>query len=328
MKPFCVILCAVILMTSLFCGCKVTPTTEYYGELTALDHAVLEPDEEARLTEKERVEYRRLLDAVINREETLRLDVSPESCEYFTVLLRENLYAFLLSSYDCSSGGAFSLSYAYSEEEHRDIVRFMDESLLGIVNRNSNERDNKLDKILKLYYSVTDYLTYDHRTDAKTALSDPKFRYPEDTVYLALKEKTCKCYGFAYILNFVMRQFGIESFTVYGTCHRQNDSHMWNLFLYDGEAFFCDAAWDRSEDAYSKLTHFGKTESERLSEGVEPVDFASYHEKGYAEPKCTDKRFFIFRGIVRFSPKALHTFFLEDHRNQEYTFDTVSFKMK
>ena len=326
MKKLSFLLVTVMLATFVFCGCD-HQKTEYQIGFLRIDHAVVEPDEKAALSEEELHEYQKLVDAVIERKENFSFLCDSETAQFYKELLRENPYGFLLS--DIAVGdNAFSLSYAYGKEEQDEIISFMDTTILSLLNQNYSEDDNKLDRILKLYYAVTGFLSYDHTTSDITPLSDSHLRYPDDSVYLALKTRITKCYGFSYLFDFLMLQNGYDCFAVYGVCHSRGDSHMWYLFEYDGEYFFCDPTWDRSEGGYSKLMHFGKTTDERTAESVEGVDFVLYHTEGYPAPVCTDRRFSIFRGISHFSCTEKHRFYMKDFDDNEYIFDTESFTME
>lgn len=326
MKKLSLLLAAVILTTVLLYGCEKSNTKPSTGFIR-IDHAVIEPDEKAALSDTQQKEYQKLVDAVLERKDSFSFSCEKETAQFYIELLNENPYGFLLSDI-YAENNSFSLSYAYSEEEQADIIELMDTQMLSLLNKNYDEQDNKLDRILKIYYAVTDFLNYDHSTSKITPLNDIHLRYPEDSVYLALKTKVTKCYGFAYLFTFLMLQNGYDCFSVYGVCHSRGDSHMWNLFEYDGAYFCCDPTWDRNEDGYSKLMHFGKTTEERLAETVEAVDFSSCHEEGYEAPVCTDKRFSIFRGIIRFSSSSDHSFYLQDFDDNEFLFDTESFTLK
>ena len=324
MKRIISLLIAAAVLLTLLCGCEIHQTEYRYGELSSVDHAVTEPDERETLGDKGAKNYRRLVDAVLCREESCAVDPGEAGPSFFTELLKENPYGFLLSDITWRDG-AFWLSYAYDAAEQEEIVALMDETILSLLNRDASEKDNKLDKILKLYHSVTEYVGYDHSTSEITPLTDTHLRYPGDSVYRALREKTAKCYGFSYLFTFLMLQYDLDCFSVYGTCRSRGDSHMWNLFAYDGAYFYCDPAWDRSDDAYSKLINFGKTLAEREAEKVEAVPFEQYHEKGFEPPVCDDARFSLFRGIVRFSYISSHRFYMQDFDENDYTFNTETF---
>lgn len=323
MKRIAFLLIAAILISSLLCGCE-NPKTEYYGELSSVRHAVTEPDEQAAMSKKETSDYEKLVDSMLKRESSLKLACEDKTAAFYEELLRENPYGFLLSDLSYENG-SFTFSYAYGESQQEEIITFMDDTMLTLLNKDALDTDNKLDKILKLYYAVTEYLDYDHTATELTPLTDSHLRYPGDTVYLALKEKETKCYGFSYLFTFLMLQYDLDCFSVFGTIRSRGDSHMWNLFEYDGEYFYCDPAWDRSEGGYSKLAHFGKTTAERQAETLEEVPFSDYHEKGYEPPVCKDDRFSIFRGIIRFSANTEHLFYMQDFDENEYIFNTETF---
>lgn len=332
MKRFFALLLAAVL-TLASCAPAAEPdatappddTTEY--TVAAIDHSVVEPDVAAVMSDRDRELYRAMTDAMLARRDAVDVSGSDIGVDVLLDELRRNPYGFLLRSAR-AEGGRVVFTYAYTEQEQADIVAFMDSELLDIVNCDAAAGDNTLDTILKVYYAVTHRLTYDRERDDNKQLTSPLFDYPGDEVYKALRDDKSLCYGFAYILCFALLQRGIDCFTVYGNCHAHSMGHMWNVFRYDGAFFTCDPAWDRSDDGFSKLYHFGKTDDERFADTLEARDFGEYHYAAYGEVKCTDERFSIFRNINRFSYVREHDFFLESIDNDEFIFDTSTFTLK
>lgn len=301
-----------------------TEYTETYPRLTQIDHCVLEPDDRARLSEKDKLAFRALTEAMLARHDSIVLDTDAATAAVLLDLLRESPYYYFLSKADVD-GDTVRFSYAYPAEEQQEMLTFIDEQMLRIANHEASENDNALDVILKIYLAVTHEMTYDlERTDNKE-LGSPLFRYPADEIYKALRDKKSLCYGFAYVMRFALLQRGVDCFCVYGLCSAHDDGHEWIIFRYDDTWFHCDPAWDRVSNGYSKLVHFGKTDLEREIDTLVMTDFSSYHDPEFGEIKCTDERFQILRGMTRLTYIGGHHYYMTDLKNKEYVFDTETF---
>ena len=305
---------------------KATPDEEYIA-LDRIDHSVLEPDEEIMLTDDERKIYSSLVESIIQGKSMAALTQNEETNNLYIEFLKENPYFFLVDEYEIKDG-YLMLTYDYPIEKQYEIVGFMDGEFLKIVNYEMTKDDNQLDRMLKIYSYITKNYVYDSKRKDNKELSSPLFRYPDDEVYKILRDKKSLCFGFAYVLKFCYLQYGIKSFNVYGFCKRSGNGHMWVIFEYEGEYYNCDAGWDLSDEGYSKLRNFGKTDNERMVDTLEFEDFSTYHFKEYGEVKCTDERFKIFRGIIRFTYVKDHEFFMVDWQKNQYIFDTETFEMK
>ena len=304
-----------------------TDATEYpaaYRAITAIDHSVLEPDERAALTQEELAAYRVLTDALLARDDQAILDVDASRTEYLLDLLRESPYYFFASDAK-AEGICVKFTYAYSAGEQQRMQELMDSELLEIANKYAAPDDNELDIVLKIYSAVTHRIRYDLEREDNKQLGSPLFDYPADEVYKALRDGKSLCYGFAYIMRYALLQRGIDAFCVYGDCLAREAGHEWVVFRYDGQYYHCDPAWDRAEDEYAKLLHFGKTDGERIADTLVMRDFSEYHEADYPAVVCSDDRFEIFRDIVRFSYANGHCFYIENRKGKEAFFDTETF---
>ncbi len=328
----------VIFVVLTLCSCNTqstTPTAEIpqatvdtdYMAITKINHYVVEPDDKLHMTDADTAHYKNLMDAMLNREKSVTLSSDVEKNEFYVDLLRQSPYYFFLSK--CKiKGDKAELSYAYSKAQQEKMLAFIDNSFLEIVNSNATENDNTLDKILNVHCAVAKSMTYDHERKDNKQLNSPLFKYPDDEIYKALKDKKSVCYGFAYTLRFALLQYDIDCFCVYGPCSGRGEGHMWNIFRYNGEFYTCDSAWDRADDGYAGLFHFGKTDKEREADTLTRTDFSSTFFEEYGEIKCTDDTFKIFRGIGRYTFIDTHTYFFEDYNSKEYIFDTTTFEMK
>lgn len=308
-------------------GTTVYETTEEPSEdimLTAIDHCAVEPDESAVMTDRDRAQYRRLMDALLCRADSLELDLDEQRVDFLLELLRESPYAFFAADVD-RQGTRVGFTYAYSAEEQQRMLALTDGALLEIVNSDVSPDDNELDTILKIYAAVCSRIDYDAQREDNKQLGSPLFDYPADEVYKTLRDHKGLCYGFAYVLRFALLQRGIDAFCVYGECRAHDMGHEWVIVRYDGVFFHCDPAWDRAPGEGGKLMHFGKTDREREADTLVPRDFAKYHLPAYGEVSCSDERFSIFRGVVRFSWLGGHRYQLEKRDGRTVIFRSDTF---
>lgn len=332
-KITAVLLC--ICMLFLMCSCNIQnkiqsatePDHNEYMIITQIDHCVVEPDDKLHMTDEDEEFYRKLMDAMLEQKESVKLSDDSSKNEYYLDLLKQSPYFFFVDKYE-TDNNCVTFTYKYAKEEQDKKLKFIDEKFLDIVNSHANKDDNTLDRILNIHWAVAHSMTYDHaRTDNKQ-LDSPLFQYPSDEIYKGLKTGESLCYGFAYTLRFAFLQAGIDCFCVYGPCTYHGEGHMWNVFKYDGEFFTCDSAWDRSDDGYAQLAHFGKTEKERKVDTLTISGFSSTFFEEYGKVECTDDRFKIFRNVDRYSLYDTHQYYLVDFEQNSYMFNTETFTIK
>ena len=298
-----------------------------YMFITEIDHCVVEPDDKLYMTDQDEMHYRTLMNAMLSREKSVTLSQNAEKNECYVDLLKQSPYYFFLS--DCKlKGDKAELSYEYSKAEQDEMLAFIDNCFLEIVNTHATENDNTLDKILNVHGAVARMMTYDHDRKDNKQLSSPLFEYPADEIYKALKDKKSVCYGFAYTLRFALLQLDIDCFCVYGPCSGRGEGHMWNIFKFEDKFYTCDSAWDRADDGYAGLYHFGKTDKEREADTLTRTAFSSSFFDEYGEIECTDDTFKMFRGIGRYTYINTHTYFIEDYEGNEYVLNTETMELK
>ena len=337
-KGICGLLAVVMLFLCL-CGCRNNETVEKpqpgtsspekteYIAVTQIDPCVVEPDDRLHMSDEDEEYYRVLMDTLLSRKPHVTLSQNKEKNEYYIDLLMQSPYYFFAKSCTLDEG-VVTFEYAYSDEEQTKMHKFIDNKFLEIVNSNASKDDNELDIILKIYSAVASSMTYDsNRTDNKQLGSD-LFLHPADEIYKGLKDKKGLCYAFAYTLRFALLQRGVDCFCVYGPCTDRNEAHMWNVFEYDGEFYTCDSTWDRTDEEYPKLHHFGKTDGERVADNLAMHDFSSKFFDEYNKVECTDKRFKIFRSISSYEYLGGHKYKMADWDAIEYTFDSQTFELK
>ncbi len=330
------LLCVIVLFS--MCSCNINPMNNQeptttvsenheYMIITQIDHCAVEPDDKLHMSDEDEEFYRKLMDAMLSQEDSVKLSDDSSKNEYYLDLLKQSPYFFFVKKYEMDKNKV-NFTYKYEKTEQDKKLKFIDEKFLDIVNSHADKDDNTLDRILNIHSAVAHGMTYDHaRTDNKQ-LDSPLFQYPADEIYKGLKTGKSLCYGFAYTLRFAFLQAGIDCFCVYGPCRYHGEGHMWNIFKYDGEFFTCDSAWDRSDDGYAQLAHFGKTEKERKVDTLSISGYSSTFFEEYGEITCTDERFKIFRNIDRYSIYDTHQYYLVDFEQNNYMFNTETFTIK
>lgn len=330
-KILCLILTVCFILSACTAGAdrsesESTEKTEYTA-LKEIDRSVMEPDLEEKLSDNERKLFRDLVDSAAEGKPSASLTKDEEKNSFLIDLLRQSPYFFLVDDYTVS-GDCVEFTYVYPKDEQKRIVDFMDSEFLTAANYKAAENDSDLDSMLKIYSYVTGNYVYDtERTDNKQ-LDSPLFKYPADEIYKMLRDGKTLCFGFAYLVRFCSLQHGVRCFNICGYCRATESGHMWNMFEYDGEYFNCDAGWDISDEGYSKLMHFGKTDNERRVDSLEFEEFKKERFEAMGGADCDDERFKIFRGIKRFTYIRDHEYFMVDGHKQQYIFNSETFEMR
>lgn len=297
-----------------------------YKAVTKINHYAVEPDDKLHMSQSDELHYKALMDAMLNRKSKVELSSDKTQNEYYIDLLRQSPYYFFLS--DCTlKDDTAHLSYAYSKEEQQEMLSFIDSTFLELINSHASKEDNTLDKILNVHGAVARFMNYDKERTTDKQLDSPLFKYPGDEIYKALKNRESVCYGFAYTLRFALLQLDIDCFCVYGPCSTRGEGHMWNIFKYNGKFYTCDSAWDRADEGYAQLFHFGKTDKERESDSLTRTGFSSTFFEEYGEIECVDETFKIFRGVDRYSYASVHSYYIVDYEGSEYIFNTQTLEM-
>lgn len=329
MKKLSFLLCFLILFN--LCSCAGVNTTDEskteYKRIDEINHYAVEADDSAYMSDSDHKLYKKLIDAMLSYKDSVRLSDDKKQNEYVFDLLRQSPYYFFAKDSELVDETVY-FDYSYAKQEQSIMLDFMDEQLLSIINSEARATDNELDVILKIYAAVSRKIGYDHKREDNKQLGSPLFDYPDDEVYKALKTEKSLCFGFAYTLRFALLQVGVDCFCQYGQCTNRNQAHMWNIFEYNGQFYTCDSAWDRADDDFAKLFHFGKTDAERISDGLEVVADTINHEKAYGKVECTDKMFEVFRGIERYTYLSGHHYYMEDFAKGECEFDSELFVLK
>ncbi len=322
-SALCLSLCACNWSVALIKGAD----NDEYKAISKIDHCVVEPDDRLHMSDADFRFYEKLMDAMLNRQESVRLSNNKEQNEYYIDLLMQSPYYFFTKTCVLKDD-TVHFTYEYSEKKQDEMLTFIDNTFLEICNTNASKNDNTLDTILNIHSAVSKIMTYDLRRKDNKQIDSPLFKHPDDEIYKALKDEKSLCYGFAYTLRFALLQMGIDCFCVYGPCSDRNEAHMWNIFKYNDKYYTCDSAWDRAEENYAQLYHFGKTDKERASDYLEERHFSSTFFDEYGKVECTDDIFKIFRGISRYTYVNTHTYYMKNFHGEEFIFNSETFELK
>jgi hypothetical protein len=303
-----------------------TPSsTPFVPIITEIDHYTLHPDEAAHATYAQKAYYRQLVEAVYARETVVRLSDSYDENLYCWGLLMDNPIYFVVDSVDFSADHKTLLfTYAYSAEEQAEMLAFMDEEYLSILNEIIPQDANELEKVLRVYRYFSNRIEYNYEWLEDYQLSEDTFLYPDIQIYEALKTNKGVCHSYSYLCEYALAQLGIDCFGAVGHDTNADGDHMWILVKIDGNFYYCDPTWDRNADGTVGLRYFGMTTERRAETGLTNFDnFEAFHEDAYGPAPANDGRFSVLWDTASFEFGPEHTLILYDDGGQRNVYDTV-----
>jgi hypothetical protein len=215
-------------------------------------------------------------------------------------------------------------TYAYSAEEQAEMLAFMDEEYLSILNEIIPPEANELEKVLSVYRYFSNRIEYNYEWLADYKLSEDAFLYPDIQIYEALTTNKGVCHSYSYLCEYALTQLGIDCFGAVGHDTNSDDDHMWLLVKIDGDFYYCDPTWDRNADGTVGLRYFGMTTERRVETGLTNFDnFEAFHEDEYGPAPADDNRFAVLWDIANFDFGPDHTLILYDDEGQKKVYDTV-----
>ncbi len=285
----------------------VTEETEENKEavITEIDRYVIKADVLACLDDELIEYYKKAMDAVFARETEVKLSDSWDDNLLIMSAMMYNPYAFLLEEYDVTDDHkSIYLKYAYSAKEQQEMIDFMDNEYLGILNGIITEDMNELEKVLAVYHYFASTITYDYDWLDGLNMSDDKFLYPDIEIYEALKTNQGVCHTYTYLCEFALQQLGVECLRVSAQMANEDSGHMWLVVKIDGEYYHFDPTWD-SNYGQVGLKYFGMTDEECLNRGV--LDYSSSYDEMYGKIVCDDTRFSEWRDVYDYYLNYDHT---------------------
>ena len=279
---------------------KETTATEDTGAkepvITEIDRCVLTPADKYYLTDVKMEAYKKAMDAIFAHESEVQLTDSYDDNLCILGYLQESPYTFILSSYELTSDHmGMRFEYAYSAEECEQMVNYIDQEYLNLINETITEDMTDLEKVLAIYKYFAQRISYDYDWVEALNASDDKYLFPDIVIYQALQTNKGVCHTYTYLCQFAFQQLGIECERASADMQDSDSSHMWPLIWIDGAAFHIDPTWDDEGPGVS-LRYFGMTDEENIDRGI--VDNWPCSIDSALEIECTDTRFASWRDIV------------------------------
>ena len=287
-------------------------TVEREPVLKEINHYTMRNDETYFLTAQDQEYVKVLLEGVLNRAEFVALSKDYDANLRVLIAATENPYWFFVQkeTFNKDHTGVY-LTYQYGAEEQAQMLDFMDQEYLTILNSIITPEMNDTDKALAVHHYFGQRITYDYDWLDAMNMSDEKYLFPDIVVYEALKTGRGVCHTYSYLCEFALRQLGVECIRFMDDLNgNENDGHMWLLVKLDGTYYHMDTTWDSNGSDMVGLAHFGMTDEERQNDGFDLNLYTM--DSSYHGISCSDSRFQILRDVQDYE-------YLGNHRWKLYT---------
>ena len=186
------------------------------------------------LDENEQQLYDKLVDAVINYDETVVLEGADDftAKKLFKLMYTQENRIFWADSryiYD-DTDYTMDLIYRYDSvksEEMRAVLDFEAAKILAEIPDGASDYE----KIKILHDALILRCSFSKAGDYV------------NTAYGVIVDGAAQCEGYAFAMSYLCSSAGIENYVVTGTS-AEGDSHAWNKVMADGEWYNVDCAWD------------------------------------------------------------------------------------
>lgn len=277
---------------------KIT-TTAPFKAVEKINHYVLNTDVEKCASDEVKETYKRFVDAIYSCEKNVYLSDSYDDNLYALVIAKSNPAYFVVKDTKFSSDKkSVTVKYKYKPKKQKEVLNYIDNEYLTILNDIIKKDYNDLDKILAVYHYFSSRIEYDYDWLDGLNMSDNKYLYPDIAVYQALKSNKGVCHSYAYLCHYAFQQLGIKSFCVTGDMKNSDEGHMWLLVEIDGKYYHIDPTWDRNQDGTVSLRCFGLTDKER-AEDIE-ITYNIEIDENFGKIHCKDNKFKFLRDVDRF----------------------------
>lgn len=273
---------------------------------TEIDHYYIDPVVNSFLSDAGRKVYPSLIDGILHRQKEIRLTDDYDTNLALMMAAKYTPYYFLVKKDTFSSDHrSIRLTYVYDAEQHEEIIEFIDQEYLSILNSCIRPEMNDVEKTLAVYGYFASRISYDYAWLDELNMSDDKYLFPDIEVYDALKSNKGVCHSYTYLCQFALEQLGIECIRVDGLMKEDPDiGHMWLLVKLDGKFYHCDPTWDSHGDGTAGLEYFGMTDAKREESGIDMntvmVDTA------YGDVTADSIRFDDLHDVTAFTMKKDH----------------------
>lgn len=266
---------------------------------TEIRHDVINAANKPYFTEAIMEGYHDLLEGIYEHKGEVRLTDSFDDNLSIMGCLKENPYAFVVEDYELTDDHmSIWLEYKYPKETCDEMLQFIDDQYLEILNSIIRPDMNELEKVLAVYKYFAENIAYDYEWLDALNNANGEFDHPDIAVYEALNNHKGVCHTYTYLVEFALEQLDIDCIRLIGQMKAdENSFHMWPLVWIDGQAYHLDPTWDGDKDSAS-LYYFGMTDIENEDRGIE--DSWSVDIDTALDGVCDDNRFESFRDICEF----------------------------
>lgn len=231
-----------------------------------IKHCVINDNPDIQYSDAESKFYRDTTEAILEYKQCI--DFSSDMTEN-RLLLENNPYIKILADYEIADKEAIiKFKYNYSEEEHKQIVKYLDQEFLNIINTNITKNMTELEKILAIYHYFCTRISFDNEWGEQHY---NVFSNEELNIYDGLKNNKGVCHTYSYLVQFALCQLDIPTCVIHGKIAKNNDYHTWLSVCLNGLYYYIDPTWDATSDADNttvSLKYFGLTKDENIERAV------------------------------------------------------------
>ena len=280
-----------------------TPAQDKKISLSEIDHYVMSPVVAAFFPEDEasKQAFRDLIDGVMAHESEVRLTDSWDNNLVIWNAATESPYYFVVDEAHLSDDHkSVRFTYRYDADEAAEMLQFIDDSYIELLNESITENMSETEKVLSIYHYFAERISYDYEWYNELQATDleQRFQAPDIAVYDALKTNYGVCHSYTYLCQFAFQQLGIECIRVSADMADEEGSHMWPVVKIDGVFYNIDPTWDSHEgDDTVGLQYFGMTYEEATEErGI--LDYQAAIDLAYGDVICEDHRFESLHDVI------------------------------
>ncbi|MEA4894193.1 MAG: transglutaminase-like domain-containing protein [Oscillospiraceae bacterium] len=260
-------------------------------------------------------DYRKLVDAVLERQTTISLPEESLSKVYSCLIVEFPLCALINDIYIDWENSAVTISYIYSEEEHSEHIRAFTSRIEQVISSAVLPAYNDCEKVLSLYRWTANNIAYVDGNDV--------------SAYHALMDGEGICQSYDGVFRFLLLQIGIDALNA-GSFMDDGCAHQWTVVKIDDRWFHMDPTFEDSFDGGDGLTFFGMDDAAREQTGTVAPFTTGIDAWWTSAPVCNSSRFDSFNLCVYWELNAdTHSLLLYYNvGNEPYAvYDTASYKV-
>lgn len=276
------------------------------------DYYVLPPDAKAYLGDNY-ASYKRLVDAVLAREEKVNFENQP-MVPALSCLYAEFPLSILLCDYQFDEKeNVLALSYAYDPAEHAARIKAFQERVEDVIRSTIKPHYNECELALALYRWTAQNIVYVDDVDVSP--------------YNAIMNGRGICQSYDGVYRFLLLQAGVDALSG-GSFMTDGAAHAWNLVKLDGSWFHMDATFESSDNGGEGLRYFGMADAHRLQTGTISPFGTGIDGYNAPAPPCDDFRFSALAAATRWEfSRNTHRIILyyEGSSQPSAVFNTVTY---